>query len=63
MKVKELIALLQMADEESEVKLIAGIADEVLDYNHVNFANGGVEFDLDDFVDSVNDYNEALAAL
>lgn len=68
MKVKELVALLQGMDQEADVSFGACYdLDEPycedVQYDHVKLRDGAVEFNLDDFVDSVNDFNEVLAAL
>lgn len=63
MKVHELVAILQNADQNADVRFIAGINEADLEAKHIDVADGFVSIDLDDFVGMVEDYCEMLGAL
>lgn len=62
MKVKELVALLKQADQESEVKLSAEYEDD-LEKDKVVFDKGVVLFDLKEFFEDCEEFYEMQAAL
>ena len=63
MKVHELMAILQNADQNADIRMIAGLDDAALEAKHIEVADGFVSIDLDDFVGMVEDYCELLCAL
>ena len=63
MKVHELMAILQNADQNADVRVIAGLDDAALEAKHIEVADGFVSIDLADFVGIVEDYCELLGAL
>ena len=63
MKVHELMAILQNADQNADIRVIAGLDDAALEAKHIEVADGFVSIDLDDFVGMVEDYCELLGAL
>lgn len=63
MKVHELVTILQNADQDADVRVIAGLNDANLEAKHIEVADGFVSIDLDDFVGMVEDYCELLGAL
>lgn len=63
MRVAELMELLSHVDPKAEVILSAESFEENLCIEQIQFIDGSVVFDLYDFVDSMKDYYEVLAAL
>jgi hypothetical protein len=63
MKVHELVAILQNADQNADVRVFAGFNDADLEAKHIDVADGLVSIDLNDFVGMVEDYCEMLGAL
>ena len=63
MKIHELVTILQNADQDADVRVIAGLNDANLEAKHIEVADGFVSIDLDDFVGMVEDYCELLGAL
>lgn len=63
MQVAELMELLSHVDPKAEVILSAESFEENLCIEQIQFIDESVVFDLYDFVDSMKDYYEVLAAL
>ena len=62
MKVRELIQFLQNIDQEANVVLEAGHAED-LEQNMLSMADGSLVIDLQNFMYEEEDYNDMLGAL
>ena len=62
MKVRELVQFLQKVDQEADVVLEAGHAED-LEQNMLSMVDGSLVVDLQHFMYEEEDYNDMLAAL
>ena len=63
MKVHELVAILQNADQDADVRMVIGFNDAELEAKHIDVADGIVSIEMDDFIGMVEEYCEIFGSL